>query len=144
VGSLTLVAGLMALGGAALLATPAPGAEPKSEVKDSRGDGRTWADRPERSVSVYTEYSQLTDPAHESVRVKRIVGYLPENVGFYEDMTGVQNLQYVARLNGIRDRDSRPKIAELLDRSVWPAMPAGAWACTRVECASGSVSPRCS
>jgi NPCBM-associated, NEW3 domain of alpha-galactosidase/ABC transporter len=64
-----LVAGLMALGGAALLVTPAPGAEPRSEVKDSPGNGRTWADRPERSVSVYTEYSQLTVPVGESVRM---------------------------------------------------------------------------
>jgi ABC-2 type transport system ATP-binding protein len=45
-----------------------------------------------------------------------MVGYLPENVGFYEDMTGAQNLQYVARLNAIPDRNSRPKIAELLER----------------------------
>jgi ABC-2 type transport system ATP-binding protein len=56
------------------------------------------------------------DPTRESVRVKRMVGYLPENVGFYEDMTGAQNLQYVARLNAIPDRNSRPKIAELLER----------------------------
>ena len=59
----------MALGGAGLLVTPAAGAEPKSEVKDSRGDGRTWAERPERSVSVYTEYSQLNVPVGESVRM---------------------------------------------------------------------------
>jgi ABC-2 type transport system ATP-binding protein len=54
------------------------------------------------------------DPTREPVRVKRIVGYLPEDVGFYEDMTGLQNLLYVARLNGIRDRVARPWVAELL------------------------------
>jgi ABC-2 type transport system ATP-binding protein len=54
------------------------------------------------------------DPTREAVRVKRLVGYLPENVGFYEDMTGFQNLQYVARLNGIPDRVARPKITGLL------------------------------
>jgi ABC-2 type transport system ATP-binding protein len=56
------------------------------------------------------------DPTREPVRVKRIVGYLPENVGFYDDMTAVQNLLYVARLNGIPDREARPKIAGLLER----------------------------
>jgi ABC-2 type transport system ATP-binding protein len=56
------------------------------------------------------------DPTREPVRVKRIVGYLPENVGFYEDMTGIQNLLYVARLNGLADREARPKIAALLER----------------------------
>ncbi len=55
------------------------------------------------------------DPTREPVRVKRIVGYLPEDVGFYEDMTGRQNLLYVARLNGIRDRAARPWLAELLE-----------------------------
>jgi ABC-2 type transport system ATP-binding protein len=56
------------------------------------------------------------DPRREPVRVKRIVGYLPENVGFYEDMTGFENALYVARLNGIKDRVARPRIAELLER----------------------------
>src|SRR5512146_1690081 len=43
------------------------------------------------------------DPARQPLDVKRRVGYLPENVGFYEDMTAAQNLRYVGRLNGIRD-----------------------------------------
>src|SRR3990170_3883350 len=39
------------------------------------------------------------NPAREPLRVKERVGYLPENVGFYEDMDARQNLLYVARLN---------------------------------------------
>jgi ABC-2 type transport system ATP-binding protein len=54
------------------------------------------------------------DPTREPVRVKRLVGYLPENVGFYEDMTGADNLRYVARLNGLRDRVASGRIADLL------------------------------
>ena len=80
------LAGLMALGGAALLVTPAAGAEPKSEVKDSRGDGRTWAERPERSVSVYTEYSQLNVPVGESVRMDLTV----ENRGRRDEVVAVR------------------------------------------------------
>jgi ABC-2 type transport system ATP-binding protein len=36
------------------------------------------------------------------LEVKKLVGYLPENVGFYGDMNAVQSLQYVAALNGFR------------------------------------------
>jgi ABC-type transport system involved in cytochrome c biogenesis ATPase subunit len=56
------------------------------------------------------------DPAREPVAVKRLVGYLPENVGFYQDMTAFDNLLYVARLNGLRDQSARPHIEEALRR----------------------------
>ena len=41
------------------------------------------------------------DPARDALRVKRQVGYLPDSVGFYSDLTGRQNLRYTARLNRI-------------------------------------------
>ena len=56
------------------------------------------------------------DPVHNPIAVKRRVGYLPENVGFYDDLTARENLRFVARLNGIRDRDSAPRIDALLDQ----------------------------
>jgi len=56
------------------------------------------------------------DPARKPLLVKRLVGYLPESVGFYEDMTAIQNLTYVARLNGIRDGGLRHRMEELLDQ----------------------------
>ncbi|HEX9901069.1 MAG TPA: ABC transporter ATP-binding protein [Candidatus Methylomirabilis sp.] len=56
------------------------------------------------------------DPTREPLQVKRVVGYLPENVGFYDDMTAIQNLRYVARLNGIQDGTLAGKIEEALDR----------------------------
>jgi ABC-2 type transport system ATP-binding protein len=44
----------------------------------------------------------------EPLQVKRQVGYLPENVGFYDDMTAAENLDFVARLNGLpRDTTGR-------------------------------------
>ncbi len=55
------------------------------------------------------------DPAREPLKVKRIVGYLPENVGFYDDMNALQNLQYLSRLNGIPDDAALPMIENLLD-----------------------------
>ena len=50
------------------------------------------------------------DPKREPLRVKERVGYLPENVGFYDDMDARENLQYVARLNRIPDEISAPRI----------------------------------
>ena len=54
------------------------------------------------------------DPAREPLRVKEKVGYLPENVGFYDDMDARQNLRFIARLNRIPDGISGKKIDELL------------------------------
>jgi ABC-2 type transport system ATP-binding protein len=54
------------------------------------------------------------EPTRDPLKVKRVVGYLPENVGFYDDLNAVQNLQYIGRLNGIPDPVSLPKIEELL------------------------------
>ncbi len=56
------------------------------------------------------------DPTRDPVRVKRLVGYLPENVGFYEDMSGLDNLLYVARLNGLRGPAARARAEEALER----------------------------
>ena len=55
------------------------------------------------------------DPLRSAREVKRIAGYLPENVGFYGDLDAVQNLNYVARLNGIQTDRASEKIDELLD-----------------------------
>jgi len=54
------------------------------------------------------------DPTREPLKVKRVVGYLPENVGFYDDLNAAQNLKFVARLNGIPDGESAARIDELL------------------------------
>jgi ABC-2 type transport system ATP-binding protein len=55
------------------------------------------------------------DPNKEPLKVKRIAGYLPENVGFYEDMTARENLLYLARLNGIPDDVAIKKIDDILE-----------------------------
>jgi ABC-2 type transport system ATP-binding protein len=55
------------------------------------------------------------NPTREPIKVKRLVGYLPEDVGFYRDMTARENLQYVARLNHIPDEISSAKIREALE-----------------------------
>jgi ABC-2 type transport system ATP-binding protein len=56
------------------------------------------------------------NPTREPLRVKEKVGYLPENVGFYDDMDARQNLRFIARLNRIPDKVSSEKIDELLQQ----------------------------
>jgi ABC-2 type transport system ATP-binding protein len=54
------------------------------------------------------------NPIRMAREVKRHVGYLPENVGFYGDMDAVQSLEYVAALNGIGREKAKDKIEDLL------------------------------
>jgi ABC-2 type transport system ATP-binding protein len=46
-------------------------------------------------------------PQENALEVKRRIGYLPDDVGFYDDLTGRQNLRYTARLNRMRDAEAR-------------------------------------
>lgn len=55
------------------------------------------------------------DPTREAIKVKRTVGYVPENIGFYNDMNAKENLQFLARLNNIPDSVSSKKIEEALE-----------------------------
>jgi len=50
----------------------------------------------------------------EPLNVKRITGYLPENVGFYNDLTARENLRYITRLNSMRRQEATGKIDEAL------------------------------
>lgn len=52
----------------------------------------------------------------EPLKVKSIVGYLPDNVGFYGDMTGRENLRFTGRLNGLSGKALEDRIDSLLDR----------------------------
>lgn len=50
------------------------------------------------------------------IEVKKKVGYLPEDVGFYDDMTGLENLIYTALLNGIPKKEAGKKAEILMNR----------------------------
>ena len=56
------------------------------------------------------------DPTRDPRAVKRQVGYLPDNAGFYGAMTGRQNLRYTARLNGLSGRTAEARIDEVLEK----------------------------
>jgi len=78
------------------------------------------------------------DVIEESLEVRRIVGYMPETVPLYTDMTVYEYLNYMADLRGIkkarqRIQDTIAKV-QLEDR-------AGGYIC-RKACASGWALPR--
>ncbi len=56
------------------------------------------------------------DPARAPLQVKRRVGYLPDSVGFYDHMTAVENLSYIARLMGLSWAERSQRIRQALER----------------------------
>jgi ABC-2 type transport system ATP-binding protein len=56
------------------------------------------------------------DPARQPLSVKRRVGYLPDAVGFYDQMTAADNLRYTARLIGFNHDEREKRIADALGR----------------------------
>ena len=53
--------------------------------------------------------------AREPLKVKRITGYIPEKVGFYNDLTARSNLIYTANLNGISGKEAETEVAKALE-----------------------------
>ena len=67
------------------------------------------------------------DPLREPLRVKRRVGYLPDAVGFYDNLSARENLIYTARLAGldkaeakqhIEDAIARVRLSDVIDKRV--------------------------
>lgn len=54
------------------------------------------------------------DPARRPLSVKARVGYLPDQVGFYDDLTARENLIYIAKLNGLPRSEAYRRIDEAL------------------------------
>jgi len=56
------------------------------------------------------------DPARNPLQVKRRVGYMPDDIGFYEDRSAFDNLMFTARLNRIPDAEAAQRAGMLLER----------------------------
>ena len=56
------------------------------------------------------------DCTREPLKVKRIVGYLSDNMGFYPDMTGRENLRMTGRMSEMDDVPLETRIDALLER----------------------------
>lgn len=66
---------------------------------------------PTSGVAYVCGYNSTREP----LKVKRISGYVPERVGFYEDLTTHYNLAYTARLNGLSEQLVMNRVGEALD-----------------------------
>ncbi len=56
------------------------------------------------------------DPMRQPLEVKSRVGYLPDQVGFYDELTARENLAYIAKLNGVARPVAHRRITEALER----------------------------
>ncbi len=54
------------------------------------------------------------DPQRQPLSVKARVGYMPDMVGFYDELTGWENLIYTAKLNGFPRKEAYQRINEVL------------------------------
>ncbi|MEJ2099472.1 MAG: ABC transporter ATP-binding protein [Desulfobacterales bacterium] len=54
------------------------------------------------------------DPTRDPIKVKAMIGYLQENMGFYTDLNARQMLQFIAELNAIRPDAAEARITEAL------------------------------
>src|SRR4029077_17362255 len=55
------------------------------------------------------------NPARDPLSVKRRVGYLPDMVGFYDNLRAAENLRYTARLIGIEAEEREKRIMSALE-----------------------------
>ena len=50
----------------------------------------------------------------QPVAVKRKVGYMPDQLGFYSQMTALENLMYIARLNGFPEMEVKARAEQMM------------------------------
>lgn len=55
------------------------------------------------------------DAIKESLKVREKVGVLPEGFGFYEHLSGLENLVYLAMLDGLSREEARERAEKILD-----------------------------
>jgi ABC-2 type transport system ATP-binding protein len=56
------------------------------------------------------------DCTRNPIAVKRVVGYLPDNMGFYAHMTGRENLRFTGHLNALDEKTINERIDQLAER----------------------------
>lgn len=56
------------------------------------------------------------DCTRDSLKVKKLVGYLPDHVGFYTELSGMENLLFTAALNGMGRKAAEARAEALLER----------------------------
>jgi ABC-type multidrug transport system ATPase subunit len=82
------------------------------------------------------------DPVREPLQVKRLVGYLPDTVGFYDHMTAADNLRYTAGRSAYRSPSATPGSPPRLIELGLPTCATSGSVRSPAACASGSGLPR--
>ena len=60
------------------------------------------------------------DVVKDNLEVRRMLGYLPENVTLYGELTAYENLKYFGELSGVKNIDKRiDEVLELLQFTRW-------------------------
>lgn len=67
--------------------------------------------QPTSGAAYVNGFNSTRDP----LNVKRVTGYIPERLGFYEDLTASYNLAYTARLNGLPEELVKKRVSESLE-----------------------------
>lgn len=66
---------------------------------------------PSKGQAYVCGYNATRNP----IEVKKRVGYLPDKVGFYDDLTALENLTLIGRLNNLSEDEARIRAHELLE-----------------------------
>jgi len=67
------------------------------------------------AISITKGTAKIRDNKAGTVTAKQIIGFLPQDPVFYNDMTGEDYLVYMGQLGGLQKREARKKAQELLD-----------------------------
>jgi ABC-2 type transport system ATP-binding protein len=54
------------------------------------------------------------ESTRHQMEIKKRVGFMPDDVGFYDNMTGLENLIYIGKLNGLSKKDAEERAKHLL------------------------------
>ena len=60
------------------------------------------------------------DVVKDNLTVRGLIGYLPENISLYGDLTAAENLRFFGKLSGVKNIDDRiDEVLKLLGLSIW-------------------------
>ena len=66
------------------------------------------------AISITEGKAKIKGELAGSVRARRIIGFLPQDPSFYDTMTGEQYLKFVGEISGLRRKNIKEKVDELI------------------------------
>jgi len=67
------------------------------------------------AISITEGSAEIRERKAGTVAAKQLIGFLPQDPVFYEDMTGEEYLRYMGQLGGLQKKEARLKAQQLLD-----------------------------